>query len=372
MSISTKDFATLVSDQVTAIQAKSTKFINFTIGSVLRSIVEANAAVGLWFQALIVQLLATTRASTSTGADLVSWFADYGFTMLPASAATGLVTFSRFTASSPALIPFGATLQTADGSQLFTVIVDTTNAAYTPAGYAVAAGITSVTVPVTANVAGSGGNVTIGQITSIAQSISYIDTVTNGAAFTNGADQESEDAARSRFILYIAALARATKAAIGLAITTVQAGLAYTLVENQQYNGTVDNGYFYVVVDDGTGAPGSAFLNSVANAIDAVRGFTIRFSVFAPVVESATVLMTATIAPGYDPTATKLLAKNAVLGYINSLPLGTALPFTRLAQVAYGASAGITNITAVTLNGGTADLAATPKQVIKSSSVTVS
>lgn len=371
MQISTKDFATFVRDQVTAIQAASSKLVNFTIGSVLRALVEANAAVGLWFQGLIVKLLAMMRASTSTGSDLDSWMADYGVTRLAAVVATGQVTFSRFTPTMQALIPFGTVVQTADGSQKYTVAADTANPAYTSAGYVLAAGTASITVPVTAMAAGAAGNAAIGQIRTITQAITYVDTVTNAAAFVNGADAETDEQLRARFVLYIASLARATKNAIGFAITSVKAGTTYKLVENQQYNGTADNGYFYAVVDDGTGVPTSDFLSSVSNAIDFVRGFGIRFGVFAPVVVNATVTLTVAIAAGYDPVATRALVQTAITNYINSLALGQSLTYTRLSQLAYDASPGVTNVTNVVLNGGAVDLAATDKQVIKAQTVTV-
>ncbi|OGB23363.1 MAG: baseplate protein [Burkholderiales bacterium RIFCSPLOWO2_02_FULL_57_36] len=372
MAISTKDFATLVRDQVTAIQASSSSLVNFTVGSVLRAMVEANAAVGLWFQGLIVKLLSMMRARTATESDLDSWMADYGVTRLAAVASNGEVTFARFTPTLQALIPFGTAVQTADGSQTFTVVEDENHAAWTAAGYVMAAGISTLIVPADADTAGADGNVSIGQISVMADAISYVDTVTNEASFINGDDAELDPAFRARFVLYIASLARATEAAIGFAVTSVAAGISYTFVENEQYDGTVDYGYFYAVVDDGTGAPTSEFLESVSNAIDAVRGFTIRFGVFAPVVVNATVTFTVTIAAGYDATATKALADAAATDYINALELGEDLAYTRIAQLAYDASPGITNVTAVVLNGGTADLTATPKQVIKSLSVVVS
>jgi len=51
--------------------------------------------------------------------------------------------------------------------------------------------------------------------------------------------------------------------------------------------------------------------------------------------------------------------------------IGQALSYSRLAQVAYDASPGITNVTGVTLNSATADLAATSQQVVKSGTVSV-
>ncbi|MFX7996843.1 baseplate J/gp47 family protein, partial [Acinetobacter baumannii] len=91
----------------------------------------------------------------------------------------------------------------------------------------------------------------------------------------------SDTALRTRFIAYVASLSKATKNAVGYAITSLKQGLVYSLVENQTYAGATQYGYFYVVVDDGTGSPSSTLLATVANAIDAVRPLTSTFGVFA-------------------------------------------------------------------------------------------
>lgn len=372
-NITTQDFTTLVRNQVTAIQGYARVLVDLTVGSILRAIVEANAAVVLWLQGLILQLLAITRAATSSGADLDSWVGDFGLTRLAAVAASGQVSFSRFTPSQQAVVPIGTTIQTGDGAQQFTVTLDATNPAYSASlgGYVLAAGVGSINVPVAAATAGVGGNVSAGQINTLTQALPGVDTVSNAAAFTNGVDAESDAALRIRFIAFVASLSKATKGAVGYAITSLKQGVIYTLVENQQYNGTTDYGYFYVVVDDGTGSPGSTFLSNVSNAIEAVRGVGIRFGVFAPVVVTANAGMTITTAAGYDHNAVVALVVAALQSYINALTLGQTLTYSRLAQVAYDASPGVTNVTAVTLNGGTADVTATSKQVIKAGTLTV-
>jgi uncharacterized phage protein gp47/JayE len=81
--------------------------------------------------------------------------------------------------------------------------------------------------------------------------------------------------------------------------------------------------------------------------------------------------MTITTAAGYDHIATAALVTTALTNYINSLPLGTPLAWSRLAQVAYDASPGVTNVAAVLLNGATADIATTNQQVIKAGTVSV-
>jgi phage-related baseplate assembly protein len=208
----------------------------------------------------------------------------------------------------------------------------------------------------------------------LGQAISGVDTVSNASPFINGADAETDAALRVRFVAFIASLARATKTAIGYAISGIATNLTYTLVENQSYAGASQPGYFYVVVNDGTGSPPSTVLTAVAAAIDAVRPVTSTFGVFPPTVVTATIAMTITTAAGYSHSALVTQVQTALIAYVKGLPMGTSLPFSRLAQIAYDVSPGITNVTAVTLNGVTTDLTATAQQVINTSSgsVTVS
>ncbi|MBB1614538.1 baseplate protein [Pseudomonas sp. UMC65] len=372
-ALNVKDFTTLVRDQVTAIQGRAAGLVDFTIGSLLRAITESNASVLQWLQQLIVTLLATTRASTSSGADLDSWMADFGFFRLSASFATGSVTYSRFTPTNSALIPIGSLVGSSDGSQQYSVTIDTTNAFYnvTLGGYLIPAGTASATVPVIASTAGAEGNALIGTVTVIVGSISGVDTVTNSAVFTNGVDPEDDSAFRARFVLWVQSLSKATKAAIGYALSSMQQGVSYTLTENQDYSGNILYGYFYAVVDDGSGAPPGSFLVTAAAAIESVRGFTIRYGVFPPSLVTANVGMTITTNATVSHGVIAAQVATAINTYISGLALGQILPYTQLAAIAYAVSPGITNVSGVLLNGGTADLGATPKQVIRPGTVTV-
>lgn len=369
----TLDFTTLVRNQVAAIQAMSATLVNFTIGSILRAIVEANASVALWLQGLILQLLAATRASTAADADLDSWMADFGVSRLAAVAATGSVTFSRYTPTNQTTIPVGTMVQTGDGTEVFAVTADTTNPAFNAGlnAYVVPAATASLTVPVQAQTPGAGGNVSASTITLLSQAVPGIDTVTNAAAFTNGLDQESDSALRVRFVNFINSLSKATKAAIGAAVLNVQQGLSYSITENFDYSGAANTGYFYVVVDDGSGSPSTNLLNSVSNAIDAVRPVGTAFAVFGPSVVTATVAMTITTDVGYTHSAVVSDVQAAIAAYINGLGIGATLRYTRLAQLAYDASPGVINVTAVTLNAGTSDLTATAKQLVRAGTITV-
>jgi uncharacterized phage protein gp47/JayE len=358
MQLSLQNFATLVENMAAAVQGAAQQLLDLTVGSVLRAILEANASLALWLQWLIVQVLATTRLATSTGTDCDSFGADFGFTRLAAVAATGAVTFSRFTPSVTAFIPVGTNVSTSDNTQSFMVIGDTTNAAFSPAqdGYNLAAGVASLTVAVAANTAGSAGNVQAGAISLLSSAVAGVDTVTNGLALSGGMDAESDTAFRARFGNYLASLSKATNLAIGEAIASIQQGLTYAIAENVDQTGALLMGNFIVTVDDGSGDPPAGLLSVVRQAVDAVRPVGSSFAVQGPVVSVADVSMILTTAAGASHSAAVAAVAAAVETYIAGLGVGATLCYTRLAQLAYDASSAVINVSTVLLNGGTVDL----------------
>ncbi|TDR79995.1 baseplate J/gp47 family protein [Paludibacterium purpuratum] len=372
-TLNLKDFSTLVSDQVTAIQGRAAALVDFTVGSLMLAITQSNASVAQWLQQLILNLLATTRAATCSGADLDSWMADFGFTRLSAVQASGQVAFARFTPGNAALIPLGAIVATMDGSQQYNVIADSNNPAFnaTLRGYLLPAGTAALTVPVLASTAGAAGNALAGTVGVIVGSIAGVDTVSNAAAFANGQDPETDAAFRARFVQWVSSLSKATKSAIGYALASMQQGVTYTLTENQDYNGNTLYGFFYAVVDDGSGNPPASFLSAAASAIDAVRPFTSRFAVFPPQVVGANVALALTTDPSGNHNDVVQQVSAALQKYIAGLKLGQLLPYTQLVALAYGASPLVTNVSGVLLNGASADLAANQKQVIRPGTITV-
>lgn len=374
-ALQTQTFDQLVEMEATAIQAGSGgTLIDFSVGSILLTFAQAVAMVALWLQGLILQLLTTTRAATSQGGDLDSWMADFGVTRLPALAAAGTVAFSRFTPTQAAVIPLGVVVQTADGTQQFLVIADDNQAAYNDddAAYLVAAGVASVSATVQAVTPGLAGNVAAGAISALGQSISGVDGVSNPSAFVSGTAAESDAALRARFVNYLASLAKATKAAVGNAIASLQEGLTYTLIEDYTYAGAYQPGYFYVVVDDGSGSPPATLLALVSAAVDAVRACGTQFAVFAPVPITATMAVTVTATSGYTHPAVAASVQTAIQAYIVALPVGASLSWSRLYQVIYAASPGVASVTTLTVNGGTSDLLVIPQQAVIAGPITVS
>jgi uncharacterized phage protein gp47/JayE len=373
MQLSLQNFTALVQTMAAAVQGAASSLLDLTVGSVLRAILEANASVALWLQWLIVQVLATTRLATSSGADCDSFGADFGFYRLGAVASTGQVIFSRFAPSIAAFIPVGTKIATADNSQTFLITADETNPAYggSPAGYRLAANVASITLPATAANAGSGGNVQAGAVGLLTSAVAGVDTVTNSLAFTGGMDAESDVAFRARFSLYLAGLAKATQVAVGAAIAGIQQGLSYIVSENIDQTGAAQPGHFVVTIDDGSGAPPSWLLANVQQAVDAVRPVGSSFAVQGPAVSLANVSLSIATSPGASHQDAVAAVAAAIESYIASLGVGATLNYTRLPQLAYAAADSVANVSAVTLNGGTADLVPALFGVVRAGTVAV-
>lgn len=370
MQLSLQNFQQIVSNSAAAVQGAAKQLLDLTVGSVLRAILEANASIALWLQWLLVEVLSVTRLATSVGGDVDTFVNDFSLTRLPAVAATGAVTFSRITTGVTTLIPVGAQAKTADGTQTFQVTADATNAAWDAVqnGYDVGASASGVTVPVQAAVAGSAGNAQANTITLMASAIAGIDSVTNALAFFNGFDAESDTALKARFVLYIAGLSKATKAAVESAVANVQQGLNYGVVENSPTSGN-----FVVVVDDGTGNPPTTLLNAVFAAVDLVRPVGTAFTAIGPVVTNVAITFTITVAAGVNKTNLIGPVDTAVIGYVNGLGIGQTLPVTKITQIVYDLFPGqITNITLPFINGRVQDIVIGATGVIKCTSCVAS
>jgi hypothetical protein len=372
-SLPVQSFATTVQTAIAGIQGRASKLINFSIGSTLRAIVEGFGGVFLWLQAMVLQLLLAIRLSTATGTDVDTFVADFmpvlpgtqtvalpnGSPRLGAQPSSGQVTFSRFTASAARLfIPVGATIQSNDGFNTFSVVGDPTFPTYSAVaqGYTLAANVSSIAIPVLNTVAGSQGNIAAGAISIITSTLTGIDQVINNAAFLNGTDFESDGALKLRFSNYILGLSRGDLYGLTASLEGVAATVQFTVTEGYNYDGSYRPGYFFVVADDGSGSPGPSFINAMIQAANAVRPLSIQSDVFSSVIIWATVAMQITTAAGFDHNTLVSQVSALVATNINSLGLGVDLPYSILAGWAYQIP-GVTKVSAVTLNNRTGDTA---------------
>ena len=356
MQLPLLNFDTLVRNAGAALQGACARLLDLSTGSVLRALLEANASVALWMQWIALLVLRAGRASTSTGADLDSWVADFGVARLPAVAASGSVRFSRLSAGLAAFIPVGSLVKSLDGTQGFLVAEDTGNPAWdaTRGGFNLAAGALSIDVKVVAELPGAAGNVQAGMITQLAGAVAGVDSVVNLVPLAGGLEAETDAALRARFARWIDSRSRATVPAIVSAIESVQQGLRYVVSENLDAAGDVLLGHFTVVVDDGSAAPAGALLDAVARAVEPVRPVGTSYSVRAPVAVPVNVAMMLSVRDAV-PAEVGAAVYEAVAAFIRDLPIGASLPLSRLAGLAYAAHPAVSNVWGMTLNGDAAD-----------------
>ena len=372
MALTTQSFATMVQNQIASIQTSASTLINFTAGSILRAYVQANAGVSVWLESLALQVAALSRYSTSYGPDADTWGLDWGYYRAPGGVASGGVTFYRYTPTNAATIPVGLIVMTADGTQTFTVVADATNSAWNGSnGFTIAPGNASVTVTCQSVNLSSATNVSANSITLIQGSVSGVDYCNNTSPFVGGAGAQTDAAYKSGFPHYLQTLSRGTVAAIQGAVTGIQTGAQCNVIENSTYGGVPQAGFLTVIVDDGTGAPGSPFMTAAQIAVNNMRAGAIQCGVYAPTIITANVTFTISTSSGYVHASLVTLAQNAVTGYINSLLDGQQLSWSYIADVVYASSPGIYDVTNVLLNGGTADIVpASVIYVIKAGTVT--
>lgn len=373
MPLQVMSFEQLINTQVAAMQAAAGVVLDFNVGSILRSIIESNSGNALWLQSEAQWLLAITRLTTSTGNDVDTFVEQFGLTRSPAVPATGFVTLSRYTPNQQGVINVGALVSSATNNVNYSVGIDTTNPYYNPDlnQYLVPQGISSTSVPVTATTAGAIGNVLANQITTIQSVIINMDTVTNPDAFTTGANQESDAALKIRFVLYLNSLSKATKSALQAAILSVPGVARYDLQENEDINGNLFRGFFYAVIDDGTGNASSTLLGNVSVQLEATRGLTIGFAVYDPIQfpTSVTARVTTDLTTPNGTVQTAVVA--ALQKYISELGFNSIIPYSEIPRVIYDTNLSlsgtqfspITNVTNWTLNDGISDITLATRQI---------
>ncbi len=381
MSLPIQSFQQIVDSQVAAMQASSKVVLDFSVGAVLRAIVESNAGNALWLESTAQTLLDVTRLTTSTGNDVDTFVEQFGLTRNPATPATGNVTLSRYTANLQATINVGALVSCVTNGISYSVGIDTGNAYYNSSlnAYILPASIASISVPVTATTAGTVGNVIANQITTIQSVIVNIDSVTNPSAFTNGADAESDEELKIRFVLYLNGLSKATKIALTAAILSVSGVERQELIENEDLAGNVMLGFFYALVDDGTGNASSTLLMNVSSQLDVTRGFTIGFAAYGPTqfpMSFSAHVFTDLSMP--DSTVHDAVVA-ALESYISSQGFDSLFPYSEVPRIIYDTNvtlsgntySPITNVTNWTINGGTSDVQLTGQEIPVNGTITI-
>lgn len=358
-TLPTRSFDQIVTTTSTGIQGRASRLVDFSSGSPLRAIVEGFAGLFLWFQALVLLLLQASRLSTASGVDVDTFTGDFQVYRLRAQAASGIAILSRTTVGNVTVfVPVGSLFQTQGGDQKYKVTANATFTGWSADlnGYTLAANTKSIQVPIQAVSPGAASNVIAGAINQFASPLTGLDIVTNPAALLNGFDSEPDQRLKDRFAAFILGLSRGDYYGTAYAVLSTGVSVQWTLTEDFDYAGNWRPGYYYVVADDGSGAPSGDFMTAITLAVNSVRPLGVQAGCFPPLVTDAVVSMIVTTGPGYDHNTVCGLVAQALEDNINLLGLGNGLDFAILASWAYTVS-GVTRVSSVLLNGLSGDAA---------------
>jgi uncharacterized phage protein gp47/JayE len=361
MELPVQTFAGLVQQMAAAVQGGATQLIDLTVESVLRALLEGATSVALWLQWMVVQVLTTTRAATSTGADLDSWMADFSLTRLPGGVAAGTATFSRYTTGIAAVIPVGCQVGTQMALQQFVVVAQASNPAWNGTnGYIVPATLASVDVPIAAPMPGAGSNVQSGAISVLMSPIPGIDQVSNAQPISGGTDPESDAALRARFALYINSRSLGTRGAVLAAVASAQPGLRYAVLENQTFSGAPLSGHFCVIVDEESGEASSALLAIVQAAVESVRPIGSTYAVSGPAGIPVSVALAIQTSNPSTHLSVAQGVQAAIIAWISQLPFGGTLAISKLDAIAHDTDPSVLSVPSTLINNANQDLTIPP------------
>ncbi|MGR3717181.1 MAG: baseplate J/gp47 family protein [Thermohalobaculum sp.] len=359
-----------VQDMAAAMQSRSQRGFDLTVGSVIRAILEAVATMALWLQWQAVQVLSATRASTCRGPDLDSWMADFGLGRLGAVAATGTVVMSRYTAGSGARIPVGALLKSSDGIGRFTVIADPGMASWDGGGYVVQADAVSLTVPIMAEVPGEAGNVDANTITVLATALPGIDAVANPLPLSGGVSGEADDAFRARFAAFLNSRSLATRDAILFAASNAAPGLRLNLIDCADGNGSASIGSFCLVVAGVDGGVPLPTMHLVRVAVEEVRPVGSVYVVKAARVVPVDIEVHADLDTATDRQVALQAIEAAISSWVSGLPVGGRLAVSRVMTLVHQSCPTVQVVHGVVINGG-GDLNAAFDEVLSARTVSL-
>lgn len=325
-----KDFTSILASMVNVMRASTRRITDFNVGSVARTLLEAPAIeMDQLYQEMFHGLKEAIPVATYT---------TFEFGLLPASAATGVLTFYATGGNTTDVL-------IASGTQARN---STTNKMYqTTRDVILLVGATEISVSAVATEVGSDTNCDAYSILEIIGSITGVAGVSNLTPFTGGSEIETEEARKLRFQAFISTLTRGTTSAILYgAQTSAVTDVNGLVTERVAYVGYIEPydvdpllnapGFVEVYVHNGVGGTSPALVAKVQTVIDGsydpdgtiVPGWKaagVVVDCFAATEVPVPVTGAISALDGYQTADILEAATTAVAGYIKGLTIGATV-----------------------------------------------
>lgn len=327
MAFQTKNFLSIVASEINLVRTRSDTLTDFNVGSVNRTLIEANAQeLDELYQQMVAGLVQAVPTAT---------YRTFNFTKLTAQAAGGLVRVSITPQAAPVLIPAGSSLTATPTAASYVSKADVT----------ILPGDSFADVAVVAAVVGVAGNLGANSAFVFSAVPAGFISARNLVAFINGTDDETEAQRRTRFNDFITTLARGTVNALifGARDKAFLTDTDGNVIERVQFasvfepwtaDSTQPVGWVQVFVHNGTGGTSASL---VARTKDVLFGYMdpltgqrvpgykaagIRLDVTAATEVPVSLAATLKASSGYSGAALASAATSAVATYIGSLDIG--------------------------------------------------
>lgn len=235
--------------------------------------------------------------------------------------AGGSITFSVSSAAANALtVPAGTVCLTAGGVRFITLEEGV-----------IAAGELSCTVAAEAVESGAAGNAVVGSINRMSIPPVGVENCRNGAAFTGGADEETDEEFRLRVLESFRRLPNGANAAYYELQAENHDGVrAAKAVGRARGIGTVD---VYIAAE--SGIPSERLLQEVYDDLSAKREIAVDLQVLAPEATTVDVEAELVLKDGYEMGAVKAAAENALRRFFSADLLGRGVKRAALCDLLY-------------------------------------
>lgn len=317
----------------------------------LRLYAGAAELYSLWVQADFVNRQAFPQ--TAEGEYLDRHAQVRGLSRGSAVKARGIIRFSLKSALTSALtVPAGTACMTAGEAEFVTT-----------ADAVIDAGSLYCDAPALASAGGEAGNVPAGSVTIMVLAPGGVYSCQNIAAFSGGADPESDDELRERVLKSYRKLPNGANAAYYETKALDTDGVAaVSVLPKNRGTGTVD-----VIIAGPDGVPPAELVSAVAAKLNAEREICVDLTVAAPATVSVDVTAAISAGAGYDYTVVAAAVTAALDRYFSGELLGKSVLRAKLGSVIYGVE-GVENYT---LTAPAADVAISAGQLPVKGTVTV-
>lgn len=321
---------------INRVTALSSGLTDFNVGSKIRTILEAvGCELEEYYQALLKGLYEAIP---------VAVYKTFGFSRDEATTSSGYVTFTRVSGTKTEInISDGTTVAIPDTDYQFLTVGD----------YTLAADEDSIDVLVCSTTTGTTNNCLTNTITEIVDFIhNDIASVTNGSAFTDGTDEETDSERKARFQQWLNTLARGTKESIEYGANQVQLTNAAGIVTEEVksvivWEPCIDEddaskvGYVDVYIWNGVDGASTSLISQVkqtlhgytdddGNKVPGWKAAGIILSVYAVSTDTIPVTGEITLGDDYIQATVETALEDIIDGYFNDLAIGETLIWGQL------------------------------------------